>query len=556
VAYHLGIDLGTTYTAAAVERGGRVEAITLGNRQVSVPSVLFVKGDGEVLVGDAANRRGVTEPERLAREFKRRIGDPTPVLLGGTPYGAEALTGKLLRWVVERVIELEGGPPSAIALTHPANWGPFKLDLLHQGARQANVGVARYLTEPEAAATSYASQERVEPGSVIAVYDLGGGTFDASVLRKRPEGDDVGFDILGTPEGIERLGGIDFDVAVFNHVWNSLGGSLSGLDIEDPAVVAAVSRLRRECVDAKEALSADTDVSIPVVLPNLQTEVRLTRNEFESMIRPALGETIVALRRALASAQVTPEQVDAVLLVGGSSRIPMVSQLLAGELGRPIAVDANPKDAVCLGAAIAAAQAVGAATPESVTAVSTPAPALATAAAAITAANPVSTTVAAPVHGEAPASGAFVPPPKKSKGGLVVAVLGLVALLAAAAFFLTSGGGDDDDQVAGGDDTTTTEAAVDEETTTTEAQVDETTTSPPTDAERYADIEDGFVDECVNFQPDGEDARPFCQCTFDEISTSIAFDRFVELNEGLGPDDDAPQEVQDAIQPCVDQFGS
>jgi molecular chaperone DnaK (HSP70) len=125
VAYHLGIDLGTTYTAAAVERGGRVEAVTLGNRQVSVPSVLFLKSDGEVLVGDAANRRGVTEPERLGREFKRRIGDPTPVLLGGVPYGAEALTGKLLRWVVERVIELEGGPPAAIALTHPANGGPF-----------------------------------------------------------------------------------------------------------------------------------------------------------------------------------------------------------------------------------------------------------------------------------------------------------------------------------------------------------------------------------------------------------------------------------------------
>jgi molecular chaperone DnaK (HSP70) len=312
VGYHLGIDLGTTYTAAAVERGGRVEAITLGNRQVSVPSVLFLKSDGEVLVGDAANRRGVTEPERLAREFKRRVGDPTPVLLAGTPYGAEALMGKLLRWVVERVVEMEGGPPDAIALTHPANWGTFKLDLLHQAARHANVGIARFLTEPEAAATSYASQERVEPGSIIAVYDLGGGTFDATVLRKRSDG----FDILGKPEGIERLGGIDFDVSVFNHVWNSLGGALQGIDVEDPAVLAAVSRLRRECVDAKEALSADTDVSIPVVLPALQTEVRLTRNEFESMIRPALGETVVALHRALQGAGVTPEQVSAVLLVG------------------------------------------------------------------------------------------------------------------------------------------------------------------------------------------------------------------------------------------------
>ena len=163
-------------------------------------------------------------------------------------------------------------------------------------------------------------------------------------------------------------------------------------------MVAAVARLRRDCIEAKEALSADTDVSIPVVLPGLQTEVRLTRNEFESMIRPALGETVVALRRALASAGVTPEQVSAVLLVGGSSRIPLVGQLLGGELGRPIAVDANPKDAVCLGAAIAAAQAVGAATPESVTAVTAPAAPAAAAAPAITVRHPPAAAAAAPVH--------------------------------------------------------------------------------------------------------------------------------------------------------------
>ena len=543
MAYHLGIDLGTTYTAAAVERGGRVEAVTLGNRQVSVPSVLFLKADGEVLVGDAANRRGITEPERLAREFKRRVGDPTPVLLGGTPYGAEALMGKMLRWVVERVMEMEGGPPDAIALTHPANWGPYKTDLLHQAARQTNVGVARYLTEPEAAATSYASQERIEPGSIIAVYDLGGGTFDATVLRKREDG----FDILGRPEGIERLGGIDFDVAVFNHVWSSLAGALTELDTDDPAVHAAVARLRRECVDAKEALSADTDVSIPVVLPNLQTEVRLTRNEFESMIRPALGETVVALHRAITGAGVTPAEVSAVLLVGGSSRIPMVSQLLAGELGRPIAVDANPKDAICMGAAIAAAQAVGAATPESVTAVAA-APAEPAPAAAESAAAPATSITPTP-------GTAFTPPPEKkgSKGPLVAALVGVLALVAAAVFLL--GGGDDPEDAA---DTTTTEQPDDQDDETTTTADEGTTTTAPQDYTPA--VEATFVNGCVvDVSADNPDlnaavVQSFCQCSFDEISANVPFADFQEtdrqLEAGEITDDEAQARIAPFVAPC------
>src|SRR5690606_15203425 len=155
----------------------------------------------------------------------------------------------------------------------------YKQDLLSQAVRLANIDQpVRYTTEPEAAAVFYAHQQRVEPGALVAVYDLGGGTFDAAVLRKSADG----FEILGQPEGIERLGGIDFDAAVFNHVRQALGGKLEELDDEDPATLAAVARLKEECVAAKEALSTDTDTSIPVLLPNLATEVRLTRAEFEA----------------------------------------------------------------------------------------------------------------------------------------------------------------------------------------------------------------------------------------------------------------------------------
>jgi actin-like ATPase involved in cell morphogenesis len=365
MTYCLGIDLGTTYTAAAAERAGVVEALTLGNRTASVPSVVFLRDDGEILVGEAATRRAASDPGRVAREFKRRVGDPTPIILGGTPYAAEMLMARLLRWAVDRVREQQGEAPRAIALTHPANWGPYKLDLLRQAVRQVDVDAALTLAEPVAAATFYASQRRLEPGSVVAVYDLGGGTFDAAMVRRT----DTGFDTIGTPEGIERLGGIDFDEAVFAHVRGAVGEGLERLDPEEPAAQAAVARLRQECIDAKEALSSDTDVSIPVLLPGLQTEVRLTRSEFEAMIRPAISETIVALRRAIRSAEVANDDITAVLLVGGSSRIPLVAQMVGAELGRPIAIDAHPKDAIAFGAAIAVASRRGTATPESVTTV-------------------------------------------------------------------------------------------------------------------------------------------------------------------------------------------
>ncbi|GAA5106574.1 Hsp70 family protein [Haloechinothrix salitolerans] len=346
--YTLGIDLGTTFTAAATWRDGHAEIASLGSKAAVIPSVVLLRDDEEVLTGEAANRRGLSEPQRVAREFKRRFGDTTPILLGGAPHSPEALTAKLLRAVIDDVAEREGEQPSRICVCHPANWGPYKRDLLDQVIRLANIDQpVRFTTEPEAAAACYAHQQRVEVGSVVAVYDLGGGTFDATVLRKTP----TGFEILGAPEGIERLGGIDFDAAVFHHVAQALDGALDDLDEDDPGVVNAVARLKEECVEAKEALSSDTDTSIPVLLPSLSTEVRLTRAELEAMVRPALYSSIEALRRALRSADVTPEQLHSVLLVGGSSRMPLVAQLVGAELGRPVAVDAHPKHAIAIGAA-------------------------------------------------------------------------------------------------------------------------------------------------------------------------------------------------------------
>ncbi|MCW2716966.1 Hsp70 family protein [Pseudonocardia sp.] len=366
MSYQLGIDLGTTYTAAAVCRSDdrrwvEPEVVTLGTRTATVPSVLFVAPDGSVLVGDAAERRAVTDPDRVVREFKRRIGDPTPVVAAGRAWAPEELAARLVRWVVDRVAEREGGSAAGISVTHPASWGQHKKELLATALGGQGLTVT-FLAEPQAAALHYAANERIAAGSTIAVYDLGGGTFDAAVVRKADAAaaasagaaaGAAGFGLLGRPEGLERLGGVDFDEVVFEHVREGMPAAFEDLDDTDPAVLSAVARLRRDCTEAKEALSADTDVSIPVMMPAARGSVRLHRSEFESMIRPQVEETVAALRTAVRSAGLEPEQLTTVLLVGGSSRIPLVAQLVSEQLGRPVAVDADPKNAIAKGAALA-----------------------------------------------------------------------------------------------------------------------------------------------------------------------------------------------------------
>ena len=356
MSYSLGVDLGTTFVAAAVARGSRVKMVTLGDWTVVTPAVVYARDDGSLVTGEAANRRAVSSPERVGREFKRRLGDPTPVMLGGTPHAVTALLAALLKDTVAKVTETEGGPPANVVLTHPANWGPYRRELFEEVPQLADVPQARMITEPEAAAAHYAAARHLADGDTVAVYDLGGGTFDATVLRKRAGINTAGIDIVGSPEGIERLGGVDFDDAILAHINFSSGGALSELDLSNPQTGIALARLRQDCIAAKEALSVDTEAAIPVFLPNRHFDIRLTRGEFEDMIRAQIESTIGALTRTLRSARVEPADLNAVLLVGGSSQIPLVAQMITAALNRPTLVDAHPKYAVALGAATLAAE--------------------------------------------------------------------------------------------------------------------------------------------------------------------------------------------------------
>ena len=226
MSYQLGIDFGTTFTAAAVRRAdgtGEPEVVPLGGRGGAVPSVLHLARDERVTVGEAAAGLAGIDPTRVVRALKRRVGDPEPVVLGGHPWTAEDLSARLLRWVVDRVAEHEGGPPARIALAHPAVVVRAHARAARRRARRAGPG--RHVRR-RAARGGPRRPARRRPGDTVGVYDLGGGRFDAAVLRREgpPAG---GFAILGVPETIADLGGLDLDELVWQHVRAALPDDVS-----------------------------------------------------------------------------------------------------------------------------------------------------------------------------------------------------------------------------------------------------------------------------------------------------------------------------------------
>jgi actin-like ATPase involved in cell morphogenesis len=348
--YGVGIDLGTSFTAAAVSGPDGTRMVSM-SPDVIVPSMAYPAPDGSLLTGTAA-LAAAADPARVARNFKRRLGDPTPLVLGGSPYSPAALMAAQLRDTVAHVTEAEGGPPASIVLTCPAIWGPYRREHFTEALRLANVANCHLVTEPEAAATHYSEERRLGDGEVVAVYDLGGGTFDTTILRMR-SGE---MEILGTPEGIEHMGGIDFDDTLLAHLDERLDGAITKLDPADPQAAGALANIRAMCVRAKEALSMEPDVRLAVPLPAGPREVTVTRLEFNDMIRPSVQLTVDALRRTVTSAGLRGDDLSAVLLAGGSSRIPLVSQLVSEEFGKPVRVTLHPKFTVALGAAVIAAR--------------------------------------------------------------------------------------------------------------------------------------------------------------------------------------------------------
>jgi molecular chaperone DnaK (HSP70) len=352
MVYSLGVHLGTTSVAAAAAEGARVDMVGLGERSVVAAAAVYRRADGRMIAGDAAARHHHIHPDRVVREIRRRLGDPTPIIIGGTAHAAPVLLSHLLRDAVSRARAVYGHAPAVVVLTRPASWGPYRRELFDDVPLLAGLSATKTVAEPVAAAMHYAARRPVGDGAVVAVYHLGGATCEVTVLRRRAED----FDVLGSPEPIEHLGGSDIDEAIVGYVNRATNGLLVELDTDDHMITPALAHLHRDCVLAKEALSVDTSAVVRLFLPDRHVETTLTRTALEDLIRPLLETTMDALRRALASADVRPANLSAVFLTGGSTRIPLVGRMVSDLVECPVVINTHPEFVVALGAARLAAR--------------------------------------------------------------------------------------------------------------------------------------------------------------------------------------------------------
>ncbi|TPW76687.1 Hsp70 family protein [Schumannella sp. 10F1B-5-1] len=343
--YSIGVDLGTTSIAVAIGDELGTRAAQLSPLLVE-PSVAFCSADGTILTGQAALRAAQDDPTRLVRGFKRRVGDPTPIIVGGVGFAPEALMAAQLRDVVARLTELQGQAPDRVVLTCPAAWGPYRREQFSHIAALSGVAVDEIVTDPVATATHVSRDRGLDEGAIVAVFDLGGRTFDATVLRRGADG----LEVLGSPEGVEHLGGDDFDDAVRGLLDQRVGGRISALDAARPDDAATLAAIDEACTSAKEALSVREDTVVLLPFADADQSITLTRADLERAIRPSIGLAVAALLRTIDSAGIDAEAVSTVILAGGSSRIPLVAEEVAA-LGRPVAATHHPKFTVALGAA-------------------------------------------------------------------------------------------------------------------------------------------------------------------------------------------------------------
>lgn len=336
--YVLGIHLGATRATAAVSRyrggpWGPPEVVPLDGGAPWVDAVVHVSPDGELMVGQAALRLALREPERIARAPLHRTGDPVPFVLGDVPYPAESLAAGLIGWVVDRVAEAEGTHAERIVVTHPPGWSAYRRGVLHEALDRAELPGVLALPSPITAAESHLAREHVAVGQSLAVCVLGGEHVATAALRRTPRG----FELAAQPESAEYEAGSHLDDLVVRHVLER-----TGVDSGDPV---AMAQLRAACTAAKERLSL-----VPEVI--VTDDVYLTREEFESLARPVLTTALGRLERLVSAAPA--EGPVAAVLAGGTARIPLAVRLAETMLSCPIAVDDDPGTALCRGAALAA----------------------------------------------------------------------------------------------------------------------------------------------------------------------------------------------------------
>jgi len=409
----LGVDLGTTHTVAALAvHGARVQQLLFDSSPL-LSSAVYAEAGRPLLAGRDAERAARIDPTRFEPNPKRRIDDGR-VLLGDQEYQVADLLAAILRRVADEAGRVGGGSPGATVLTYPANWATTRRGLLADAAQRAGLRSLTLVPEPIAAAAYFTTVlgRPVPPGAGLVVYDLGAGTFDTSVLRRRP---DQGWEVLAS-EGVD-VGGLDLDAEIVEVV----GEAMSARDAAQWARLRdsgdeGIRRMRRALWDdaraAKEQLSRAPSAAVQV--PLFDTHAHVTREQFEARARPWLARTVELTAVALARAGLAPSQVAGLFLVGGSSRIPLVGTMLHQRLGVAPTVIEQPELVVALGslAAAPAGQPASAPPPSFTPAPQYPVPPPLAPSSGAPAPTPMSPAAAAPVSGTplpgTPVSGAPV----------------------------------------------------------------------------------------------------------------------------------------------------
>ena len=344
----IGIDLGTTNSAVAVLEGNEAKIIANPEGNRTTPSVVAFK-NGEIQVGEVAKRQAVTNPNTIA-SIKRHMGETGyKVEIEGKSYTPQEISAMILQYLKGYAEEYLGEKVEKAVITVPAYFNDAQRQATKDAGRIAGLEVERIVNEPTAAALAY-GLDKVDHEEKILVFDLGGGTFDVSILEL---GDGV-FDVLSTA-GDNHLGGDDFDQKIIDFLVEEFQRD-NGIDLSSDKM--AMQRLKDAAEKAKKDLSgvSQTQISLPFISAGaagpLHLEVTLTRAKFDELTRHLVEKTLVPTRQALKDAGLTPSDIDQVILVGGSTRIPAVQEAIKKEMSKEPHKGVNPDEVVAMGAAI------------------------------------------------------------------------------------------------------------------------------------------------------------------------------------------------------------
>ena len=342
----IGIDLGTTNSCVAVMEGGNPNVITNSEGARTTPSVVAFQKDGERIVGQVAKRQAVTNADRTIMSIKRKMGTSEKVTIDGKAYTPQEISAMILTKLKQDAESYLGETVTQAVITVPAYFNDSQRQATKDAGKIAGLEVLRIINEPTAAALAYGVSDT---GKKVMVYDLGGGTFDVSIL----DIDDGVFEVLST-NGDTHLGGDDFDQAIINYLLDEFKKT-EGVDLSTDKM--AMQRLKEAAEKSKIELSTTTtsNINLPFITADAtgpkHMDITLTKAKFDELTADLVARTLACIRNAMNDAGLNASQIDEVLLVGGSSRIPAVQEAVKKEMGKEPNKGINPDECVAVGAA-------------------------------------------------------------------------------------------------------------------------------------------------------------------------------------------------------------